>query len=177
MILAWRPLLAIPARRVLSLFYVCSASLLAVKSMWELSASAPKVLSTGSAGAFKVTTTYLTYARSMLLIGRIIKIWRASRLAITSSSPPTCLSSILFMLMMSMVGVKCCGLFSTIELLTQYLEIFFHPDNFDFVTQQRALIVLRVLSDHDDDESKTAGRDRYVVEVKMVRISQIFSPT
>ena len=50
-------------------------------------------------------------------------------------------------------------------------DMFFHPDNVDSVTQQRALRIFKMLSDDDDaDESEAATRDQYIVQVKTVKL-------
>ena len=50
-------------------------------------------------------------------------------------------------------------------------DVFFHPEDVDSVTQKRALSIFKVLSDDDDaDQSESAGRDQYIVEVETARL-------
>lgn len=49
--------------------------------------------------------------------------------------------------------------------------MFFHPDEIDGVTKQRALSIFKLLFEVDrDDEPMAAGRDQYLSKVKSVQI-------
>lgn len=48
-------------------------------------------------------------------------------------------------------------------------DILFYPDDVDVVMQQQVLIILKVLSDDNDDEMESSVRDKYITEGKQAK--------